>query len=327
MNTRTKTILLAFTMASVLVAPFAEAARMGKGKSAGMQRATPSRSYQSAPPAQAPVQQAAPAAPAQPRSGPGIGTAVAAGAAGAAAGYMLGSAMNDKSQPNAAAATDGTAALDGNKTAASSGQQESGMPWGTLALLGLALAAGLMFFRRKTGSPATSTPRVAGAPQANSGFSEPTRFDAIPKIGSGLNNQGGFNQNGFNASASTAPARLPDSTETPHFLRQAKATFLHLQSLNTPESLEEVRKYMTPELFTALRNDIADNSDVADFPQLDCQLASATVEGGRYIASVRFSGMVSEAVNAPAEPFTEYWHYIKDETTNGKWLVAGIQQD
>ena len=41
MTTRAKTIMLAFTMVSVLATPFAEAARLGKGKSAGMQRSAP----------------------------------------------------------------------------------------------------------------------------------------------------------------------------------------------------------------------------------------------------------------------------------------------
>lgn len=329
MTTRAKTIMLAFTMVSMLAAPFAEAARLGKGKSAGMQRSAPTRSYQQQAPARpvAPPAQAPAPVQAQPKSGPGIGTAVAAGAAGAAAGYMLGSAMSDKGgQQQAPAAANGNA--DPALAAQAQGQQpqkSSGMPWGTLALLGLVLAGGYMFFRRKAGAarPAMAAPQAAGMPQNMGGYQEPARFDSIPKIGSGLSGA----QAGFGGGAiSEAPARLPDGTETPHFLRQAKATFLHLQNLNSTESLEEVRKYMTPDLFNALREDIAANTEVADFPQLDCQLSEASMEGGRYIASVRFSGTVSEAVGASAEPFSEYWHYIKDDSTNGKWLVAGIQQ-
>lgn len=309
MTTRAKTIMLAFTMVSVLATPFAEAARMGKGKSAGMQRSAPTKSYQPAAPAPQPMAPAPAAAPQ--KKGPGIGTAVAAGAAGAAAGYMLGSAMSDK----------------GHASGGASEPAGSGFPWGTLALLGLVLIGGLMFFRRKAGAPAMNAPQPAGMPQGMA--SQPTQFDPIPKIGSGLGapqQNNGFG-GGFAPAAASMAARLPDGTETPNFLRQAKATFLHLQSLNTPESLEEVRKYMTPDLFNALREDIAGNSSVADFPQLDCQLADAATEGGRYIASVRFSGTVSEDVGAPTVPFVETWHYVKDDSTTGKWLVAGIQQD
>ncbi|AUH53440.1 Tim44 domain-containing protein [Chromobacterium sp. ATCC 53434] len=322
MTTRAKTIVLAFTMVSVLATPFAEAARLGKGKSAGMQRSAPTRSYQPSTPAPQPM--AAPQAggvpaQAQPqKKGPGIGTALAAGAVGAAAGYMIGSSGNDKqaaaAQPNASQAQQQPAAAP---------QEKGGMPWGLLALLGLLLVGGMMFFRRKAGN--AGAPQPAGMPQGMNRVQEQAGgFDSIPKIGSGL---GG---NGFGGGApapSSAPARLPDGTETPNFLRQAKATFLHLQSLNTPDSLEEVRKYLTPELFAALRDDIAGNSGVADFPQLDCQLVDATVENGGYVASVRFSGQVSEEVNAPLVPFGETWHYVKDGNTGGRWLVAGIQQD
>ncbi|POA97526.1 Tim44 domain-containing protein [Chromobacterium sinusclupearum] len=328
MTTRAKTIVLAFTMVSVLATPFAEAARLGKGKSAGMQRSTPTRTYQPSTPAQAPQSAGVPApaaapAQAQPqKSGPGIGTALAAGAAGAAAGYMLGSAGSDKQHANQQAAPQDAA---GNAAPAQQ-QKDSGMPWGMLALLGLLLVGGFMFFRRKAGAPGANAPQPAGMPQGMA--EQPRGFDPIPKIGSGMNggNSQGFG-GGFNAAQAAPQTRLPDGTETPNFLRQAKATFLHLQSLNTPDSMEEVRKYMTPDLFNALIGDISSNSGVADFSQLDCQLADATVEDGRYIASVRFSGQVSEEVGAPVVPFSEIWHYIKDGSTGGRWLVAGIQQD
>jgi predicted lipid-binding transport protein (Tim44 family) len=312
MTPRAKTIMLAFTLVSVLAAPFAEAARLGGGKSAGMRRSAPTKSYQQPTPmpAPAPAPQAAPQA--QPKKGPGIGTAIAAGAAGAAAGYMLGSAMNNNHASGNAVDTAGAG---------------SGIPWGTLALLGLLGIGGLMWFRRKTASQApVNSPMPAGnGPVFNSNGQDAARFEPIPKIGSGLGQTPSYGA--APAMASAVPGRLPDGTETPNFLRQAKATFLHLQSLNTPDSLEEVRKYMTPDLFEGLRNEIGSNTDVADFPQLDCQLAEAVEEGGRFIATVRFSGTVSESVNAATVPFSEYWHYVKDGSTGGKWLVAGIQQE
>ena len=295
MNSRVKTTVVALSLITVLASPFAEAARIGKGKSAGMQRSTPTQTFQqqNAIPGKAPVQ----AAPQQ--KGSGIGGMVAAGAAGAAAGYLLGNAMND------------------GKTG--DGEQ-GGFPWlyvigGSLA--GLAL---LSLFRRRAANQ-----QMRRAPQPLN--AQPMQFQPagagnIPPIGSG-------NQQ-FGGSGITPPPaslqRLPDGTEAPHFLRQAKATFLHLQNLNSADSLEEVRKYMTPDLFQALKEDIAANTEPADFPQLDCQVVEATVEAGRMICSVCFHGQVSESVGAPAVPFSETWHYLKDDG-NGKWLVAGIQQN
>lgn len=302
MTPRAKTTVLAFTLVTLLAAPFSEAARLGKSRSSGMMRSAPTPSYQA--PAPRPLPSAP--APAPVKKGPGIGTAIAAGAAGAAAGYMLGSAMHNNNAPASAPATQPAG---------------SSIPWGTIALLGLLLVGGLMLFRRKAGNPAGQLPQAAGMP--NGMAQEAARFEPIPKIGSGFGTTPSY---GGAPMAASSLARLPDGTETPNFLRQAKATFLHLQSLNTPDSLEEIRKYLTPDLFEALRADIAGNDDVADFPQLDCQLIEAVEEGGRYIASVRFSGSVSETVNAAAVPFGETWHYVKDKS-GSRWLLAGIQQD
>lgn len=296
MNSRVKTTVLALSLITVLASPFADAARLGKGRSAGMQRSTPTQSFQQqAIPPKAPLQ----TAPAPQRKGSGVGGMVAAGAAGAAAGYLLGSAMNDGKTTNG---------------------EDGGFPWlyvigGSLA--GLAL---LSFFRRRAANQ-----QMSRAPQSLN--TQPMQFqpagaNGIPPIGSG-NPQ-------FGGSGLTPPPaslqRLPDGTEVPHFLRQAKATFLHLQNLNSADSLEEVRKYLTPDLFQALKEDISANTEPADFPQLDCQVLEGSMENGRMICSVRFHGLVSESVGAPAVPFSETWHYLKDDSSNGKWLVAGIQQ-
>jgi hypothetical protein len=309
MNARAKTVVLAFSLVSLLAAPFAEAARMGKSRSYGMRRAAPTQSYQRPAPAAAP----APVNPQQPqKKGVGIGTAVGAGVAGAAAGYMLGSAMNgDK----AAAAPSSAPAAE----VAPATEQKPGTPWGLVAILGAVLIGGLMWFRRRVGMP-------TGAPtsmRAANPMSNDPRFDPIPQIGSGFPSSApGMGQN-----TASSLTRLPDGTETPYFLRQAKATFLHLQSLNSPDSLDEVRRYMTPELFTELRGEIANNSEVADFTQLDCQLQEAVEENGRYIATVRYFGLVSESVNASSVPFAETWHFVKTAGTTEKWMVAGIQQN
>ncbi|MGM8062355.1 Tim44 domain-containing protein [Vogesella indigofera] len=295
MTSRAKTALLALSLISILAAPFAEAARLGKGRSAGMQRSTPTQSYQQ--PSAAPAQPAAPMAPAAAgqQKGSGIGGMLAAGAVGAAAGYMLSSAFGG----------------DGD------------FPWLGILAGGLGGLALLSFLRNRAARQRQQAPRPMSVPTA-SRFEPATAGPngAIPPIGSGMQPQGGSGLTPPPASLQ----RLPDGTEIPHFLRQAKATFLHLQNLNSAESLEEVRKYMTPELFNALRDDISSNSEAADFPQLDCTVIEAVNEGGRMIASVRFSGTVSESVGTAAVPFSEVWHYVKDDSNSAKWLIAGIQQ-
>jgi predicted lipid-binding transport protein (Tim44 family) len=45
------------------------------------------------------------------------------------------------------------------------------------------------------------------------------------------------------------------------------------------------------------------------------------------IASVRFSGMIREEANAPAETFSEIWHIQKSQSqSNATWFISGIQQ-
>lgn len=299
MTSRAKTAIMALSLICALAAPFADAARLGKGKSAGMQRATPTQNYQQ--PSTAPAHQPAPAAPAAIPGTPapqksGIGGMLAAGALGAAAGYMLSSAF---------------------------GGAGGGFPWMAIILGGLGGLALLSFLRNRAAKRQQAPQPM---PMQNASRFEPAAAGpngAIPPIGSGMAPQGG---SGLTSPPSSLQ-RLPDGTEIPHFLRQAKATFLHLQNLNSAESLEEVRKYLTPDLFTALREDINSNNEAADFPQLDCVVTEAVNEGGRMIASVRFSGTVSENVGAPAVPFSEVWHYIKEDSSSAKWLIAGIQQN
>ncbi len=319
MKLNTTHLVLSLTLAGMLAAPLAEAARFGKSRSSGMQRSAPTQSYRQAAPA--PVAPAATPAPAQPaRSGPGVGTAIAAGAAGAAAGYMLGNAMNSHGNATANSAAEKQAA--GTPAAAAPAQPESG-GFGIGTLLLLALGGFLLFRFMKRRQQAAGAAPAGLQPQSrpldpNAFRVNPTGSVPLPgSLGGGA---------GFGA-APMGITRLPDGTETPHFLRQAKATFMHLQSMNNPDNVEEVRKYLTPDMFEQLKADISTNSETAEFPQLDAEVIDAAQENGQIVASVRFSGMVSESVNAPTVPFAETWHYVKSDATGQKWVVAGIQQN
>ena len=167
-----KHLVLTLAAAALLSAPFADAAKFGGGKSSGMQRSTPSKSqsYNSTPAQQAPAPSYGKAAPngAQPRSsGVGVGTAVAAGVAGAAAGYMLGSAMSDNnSAPQQAQQAPAQAQASGSPMPAQQAQAMTGaapaaptpagggMPWGTLLLLAALLGGGAWWMMRRKSAPA-----------------------------------------------------------------------------------------------------------------------------------------------------------------------------
>lgn len=351
MRTQASKLVLSLMTVALLAAPFAEAGRVGKGRSSGMQRNISSAPASSSPAYRAPAPAASPT-PAMPansglssqansRSGPGIGTAVAAGVAGAAAGYMLGQALSDDPKPAAtttpaqtqAAATPAevpptatpTTSPAAPATAAVPAEAPSsgGLPWGGIALLLLLAGGAYMLMSRK--KPATRSAYGEAMQRGASPFPQPA---AATQHGTGSSLFSSPAAGAFaTPSVSHNEGRLPDGTEVPHFLRQAKATFMHVQSMNNPANIGEIAKYMTPALFAELKADIADNQETADFPTLNCDFLESANENQGYVASVRFHGMVSESVNAPLIAFSEIWHYVKSAETDQKWLVAGIQQE
>lgn len=314
MQHKTRMLIAVLAASAMLAAPFADAARLGGGKSRGMTRSyTPRPAPTQVQPQQpAPISQPLPQAAPQ-RSGPGWGGVAAGAAAGAAAGYMLGHATSGGNQATQMAPAGGGAMLGSAQPAS------SGFPWGTLLLLGGLTVVGFMLFRRMTARPAT-VPSYGGAAM---GATPAPSAGKVYRIGGDAAPSSSF----ADAPAASVGARLPDGTETVAFLRQAKASFMHLQTMNSPDSVDELRKYLTPDLFEAIRADVQGNTETAEFPELNAEVIEAAQEGNRYIATVRFHGRVSESLNSPEQPFTELWHFIKPADGAAlKWLVAGIQQ-
>ena len=300
---------------SIIFSQTAMAARMGSGKNSGMQRNVNSQQYSNSSSGnnygnsnysnQAGTPQ---------RNGPGVGTVVAGAAAGAVGGYMLGKAMNSNNGEKMA-----------SSQVARQESQSSNIPWGIIIILGMLLFIGLMIFRRKT-MPQNNLPNPFTNPATanNNNFEIPS----IRKEGAGSYSASNPQpqQTTIQQPVNTT-ARMADGVETQYFLRQAKGMFLHIQSMNTPENVSEVEKYMTPELYAELKQSITANDYIADFSQLDCQLLQSNVEDNNYIASVKFFGKVSESPSSPAVDFNEIWHFVKPTLVeNAKWKVAGIQQ-
>ncbi|WP_432720891.1 Tim44-like domain-containing protein [Jeongeupia wiesaeckerbachi] len=289
-------LLLGLLTISLFASPLAEAKRLGGGRSAGMQR----QSAPQSPAAPAPQKQAAPApmqTPAQQPARSGVGTALAGAAVGAAGGYMLGKAMN----------ASGTAESQG-----------SSFPWGWILLLGGLTVAGVMFMRRRAQAGRTAPAGYAPAAAGNANWqTEPAaQSDRVFRMGEGMSA----------APVTQAITRLPDGTESAAFLRQARASFLHMQALNSPEQLEELRNYLTPEMFASLQAEIGSNQDIAEFPELQVEMVDAGESNGQLVASARFFGKVSESLGAPALPFAEVWHFVKLKPNDPRWVLAGIQQ-
>jgi predicted lipid-binding transport protein (Tim44 family) len=323
MEVRQRSLVAGILAAMLLVAPLAEAKRAGSGKSHGMSRSTTSsQSYQQprqATPAQQPV---APATAPQ-KSGPGVGTMVAAGVAGAAVGAVAANALAD----------------DRPASQAEAAQEEKGGIPGWIWIL---LAAAVAFFifrkmgaKKKLSSTNPYAPNNGGQPASPFGQANAAPRTAADNtnifgqsVGGGAATQAPVSNAPFGTAYTNSGNQLPDGTEPAAFLRIARQRFNHIQSMNTASNIEEIRRYLTPDLYQSMYNDIMANrdQDVAEFSNLNAMVTDSATENGQYVVSVRFTGTVSEDLNSLPQPFSEIWHFVKPAGSSQDWLVAGIQQ-
>ncbi len=319
MEVRQRGLIAGFLTAALLVAPLAaEAKRAGGGKSHGMSRqAAPTQSYQQ--PRQAtPAQQPTAPATAPAKSGPGVGGMVAAGVAGAAIGAVAANALAD----------------DNSASQAQAQEEKGGIPSWIWILLAAAVA---FFIFRKMGAKK----KVAPNPYApNNGSTQaPFGQQAAPRTSNDNSNIFGQSVGGsaatpqnnapFSTAYTNSGSQLPDGTEPAAFLRIARQRFNHIQSMNTASNISEIQRYLTPDLYQSMYNDIMTNQDqdVAEFSNLNAMVADSATDNGQFIVSVRFTGTVSEDLNSAPVPFSEIWHFVKPTGSTQDWLVAGIQQE
>ena len=322
MQVHQRGLMAALLMATLVAAPIAEAKRAGSGKSHGMSRSSStSQSYQQ--PRQATPTQQQTTTPQ--KSGPGVGSMVAAGVAGAAVGAVAANALADDKNPTAT-----------EQQAAEQAQQEEkgGIPSWLWVLLAAAIA---FFVFRKLGAKkklATNNPYAPNNSGQNN-FGRPSSPQSTARQ-SGDNTNifgqsvagGAATQAPFGAASMNSGNQLPDGTEPAAFLRIARQRFNHIQSVNSASNVEEIRRYLTPELYNSMYSDIVANQDqdVAEFSNLNAMVVESTTENGQYVVSVRFTGTVSEDLNSLPQPFTEIWHFVKPAGSQQDWVVAGIQQ-
>lgn len=134
---------------------------------------------------------------------------------------------------------------------------------------------------------------------------------------------------GFDAQApgSTQRPGIPAGFDVPGFLRAAKTNFIRLQVANDNGSLDELREVTTPEMFAVLSEDLRNRgAQQTDVVTLNADLLEVATEGDRHWASVRFSGLASEAPGAAPAGFEEVWNLSKPVDGSSGWQLAGVQQ-
>lgn len=123
--------------------------------------------------------------------------------------------------------------------------------------------------------------------------------------------------------------RIPDGFDVEGFLRVAKLNFIRLQASNDAGNLDDIRVFVSPEMFAEIKMQITERGTApqeTDVVTLNAALLEVATEGTQHIASVHFSGMIREQAGAAAAPFDEVWNLTKQVDGSSGWTISGIQQ-
>ena len=101
-----------------------------------------------------------------------------------------------------------------------------------------------------------------------------------------------------------------------------------MQAANDTKNLEDIREFVSPEVFAEIKMQMDERGSApqqTDVATLNAELLEVSTESNRHVASVHFSGTISEVAGEAAVPFDEVWNLSKP-IDGGGWIVAGIQQ-
>lgn len=120
-----------------------------------------------------------------------------------------------------------------------------------------------------------------------------------------------------------------DDFDQEDFLRKAKSQFIRLQAAYDQKNIADLHEFTAPDVFAEIQlqlHERGENTNHTEVVSLNAELLGTEFEVADRVASVRFSGVIKEDLNKPAEAFQEIWHFKKlaDQST---WKVIGIQQE
>ncbi len=298
----------------------ADAARLGAGKAAGTQRATPNQASPAPTPANHATQSAAApaaaaaAAPAKRNwMGPLAGLAAGLGIAALMSHFGMGEGMGNilTILLVAAAAFFVIRWLMGRFGPK---RQEHGMQ---LAGAGAApLGSGAFGQPAQPVQPAQPFAPAAYAPQG-----------AAPQGAPGAGMVIGAGVAGAAPAAAPVAVAMPDGMDAAEFERLARMIFIRLQAANDSGNADDLRRFTTPELFASFKADLLERANAPQTTEvvaLEARVVDAAKENGQQVVSVRFSGQIREQVGAAPQAFAEVWHLVKPLEGAGDWAIAGI---
>jgi predicted lipid-binding transport protein (Tim44 family) len=297
--------LVAAASLAIVHADFADAARMGGGRSLGMQRSIVPPAARTAPQSGAFSGPAAnPVMPAR----PGAATASPAPAAAAAAAPARGASRWLGPLAGVAAGL-GLAALFSHFGLS------DGL--GSVLLIGLLVFGAIVLLRafaaRRTPAtyPNARTGGVVSPPTTDT--TRPSRIEPTW---------------GATAGSAVSAPRYPPGFDPVPFIAQAKQQFHRLQAAYDRGDDVLLADVTTPAMQAEIARDLATRGvhTPTEVVTLDADIVEVVREGDEYVASVRFQGALREDGAATPQPFEEVWNLVKPVDGSSGWLLAGIQQ-
>lgn len=317
-------------LATVVASDFADARRLGGGKSIGAQRQSVAPS--APPPAAAPAPTAPSGAAANPVMPAKPGATVPAKPAAAAAPAASGASRWLGPIAGIAAGL-GLAALLSHF-----GLSEE---FASLLLMALLIGGAFLLVRmllaRRTpstsplqyagragavGAAPTSASPSGGGPRVEPVLTPWSDHEVRPQPISPSRADGG-------ASAAVAgPQRFPAGFDAEAFARNARQQFIALQAAHDARDRKTLANVTTPKMFAEIAADLdAPRSALpTEIVALEAHVLEVATEGRDYWASVRYTGKLREDGAVNPTDFDEVWHLTKPVDGSFGWLLAGIQQ-
>lgn len=208
-----------------------------------------------------------------------------------------------------------------------------------IGLLVMVVLAVIGFVMARRNGAARREPAYAGAPGGGYGNAPIGQEASVPAAGSRdaqphryapLNDAPATGAHSVGAMGSEpVTAAWPAGFDADGFLRSAKVCFIRMQASYDAGNLQDLREFTSAEMFAELKLEIEERRGAVnqtDVTTLEAQLLAVQRVADDELASVRFSGMIREQADAPAEAFDEVWNFSRSITGEGGWVLAGIQQ-
>lgn len=202
-----------------------------------------------------------------------------------------------------------------------------GEGFANIMLIALLAFAAIFLFRmlaaRKNAGTVQQQPAYSGAAGA---APQNTQFQAAQPTGGSILGAD-LASGGASALAGSQNWGIPAGFDAEGFVTAAKRNFITLQDAWDRGDLTSLRAMLTDEMLMNMREQLAQrqNHHATAVQQLDAKLMGIEETPSDYLASVEFTGMISENGDGQFEPFREVWNMSKTKAGQTGWLVAGIQ--